>query len=360
MLGNGFRFIETSRITDERIAMGWGIDTYPSYVIKSYESDLKTIIELIDDADVVIVGGQLEEFLKSRKKDKKIIIRYSERPLKKQNEFYKLPFRFLKWHLQNPRKVPIYLLCASAFASSDYNRLGLFKNKSYKWGYFPPFIAHNIDELFDYKNSLGLSLLFVGRFIPLKRPDYPIKALCTLRQEGIDAHLTMIGSGPLNEEIYNYISKEGVGDHITILPSTSPENVRRIMDSSDILMFTSDKNEGWGAVVNEAMNSGCVVVGSSKIGSIPFLINDGHNGMIFRDGDFDDFYNKVKKCCLDGALRERLGRNAYASIEELWNPHNAAQRLLFLLNDLVSYGYCRSFQEGPCSQSEILKDGWYN
>ena len=36
--------------------------------------------------------------------------------------------------------------------------------------------------------------------------------------------------------------------------------------------------EGWGAVVNEAMNSGCAVVADHMIGAAPWLIRQGENG----------------------------------------------------------------------------------
>ena len=44
------------------------------------------------------------------------------------------------------------------------------------------------------------------------------------------------------------------------------------MRKHEIFLFTSDRNEGWGAVSNESMSNGCMLVGSDGIGSIPFLV----------------------------------------------------------------------------------------
>jgi glycosyltransferase involved in cell wall biosynthesis len=60
----------------------------------------------------------------------------------------------------------------------------------------------------------------------------------------------------------------------------APEAVRDHMEAADIFLFTSDFNEGWGAVLNESMNSACAVVASHAIGSVPFLLKDGENGFI--------------------------------------------------------------------------------
>ena len=44
------------------------------------------------------------------------------------------------------------------------------------------------------------------------------------------------------------------------------------MEESEIYLVTSDRKEGWGAVVNEAMNSGCAVVADHMIGAAPWMI----------------------------------------------------------------------------------------
>ena len=58
---------------------------------------------------------------------------------------------------------------------------------------------------------------------------------------------------------------------------------------SHIHLFTSNHLEGWGAVVNEAMNSGCAEVGNSQVGAIPYLIKHKQNGLIYKEGSYEDF-----------------------------------------------------------------------
>lgn len=45
-----------------------------------------------------------------------------------------------------------------------------------------------------------------------------------------------------------------------------------MMRESHIFIFTSDRGEGWGVVLSEAMANGCTVVASNKIGAAPFLV----------------------------------------------------------------------------------------
>ena len=44
----------------------------------------------------------------------------------------------------------------------------------------------------------------------------------------------------------------------------------------------SGRKEGWGAVVNEAMSSGCAVVADAEAGSVPYLIENSKDGFIYR------------------------------------------------------------------------------
>ena len=132
------------------------------------------------------------------------------------------------------------------------------------------------------------------------------------------------------------------------------------MEKSEIYLFTSDRQEGWGAVLNESMNSACAVVANSAIGSVPFMIKDQHNGFIYKSGNVDDLYKKVK-CLIDNPDKvKKAGLAAYNTCVNEWNAENAAKRF-YALAKAVLHGEENPdiFADGVCSKAEILKDGWY-
>jgi glycosyltransferase involved in cell wall biosynthesis len=131
------------------------------------------------------------------------------------------------------------------------------------------------------------------------------------------------------------------------------------MEKANIYLFTSDRQEGWGAVLNESMNSGCAVVVSQAIGSVPFLIKHGENGFIYKDNDINDLYSKVEILVKDADLRTKLGTNAVRTIEKLWNPKVAAERLVTFCNGLLNEEIIR-FKDGPCSKAEIISQKYNN
>jgi len=168
----------------------------------------------------------------------------------------------------------------------------------------------------------------------------------------------MVGAGEEFEKIKKMASDMNLKRPVEFLGVLKHDEVRKYMEEANIFLFTSDFNEGWGAVLNEAMNSGCAVVASHAIGSVPFLLKHGENGLIYENGNIDDLCKKVISLERDVELRERLGKNAYFTLKNTWNAEVAANRLLKLSENLLK-GYVNEYKDGPCSNAEIIKNNWF-
>ncbi len=134
------------------------------------------------------------------------------------------------------------------------------------------------------------------------------------------------------------------------------------MEQANIFLFTSDYNEGWGAVLNEAMNSGCSVVASHAIGSVPYLITDRLNGCVYENGNQKQLNKLVIELIENRKYREFLGRNAYDTLIKVWNAEEAAKRFVKLAEKLLcgDNDIFNIYENGPCSPAQILKNGWFH
>lgn len=359
LTGGNYWFIETAPMTVERLQLGWGQSDSPLYVKLAYWEP-EECQKLIDDADVVIIGSASEKWILHRKKQRKLILRYSERPLKKGMEMQKYGYRFVKWHWRNWPNGNIHMLCASAFTAADYHKFFMYRNRCYRWGYFPECKRYDdFDRIMAEKQPK--SIIWVARMIDWKHPEACIALAKRLKDENYAFELNMIGGGALEQPLRQAIQNNHLEDCVHLLGAMTPEEVRTHMEKAEIFLFTSDRNEGWGAVLNEAMNSGCAAVASHAIGSVPFLLSDRENGLVYRDGDMEDLYQKVKWLLAHPAEREQLGRNAYSTITEQWNAEKAADRLIRLCRALLS-GEKKPelFTDGVCSKAEVLQDDWYS
>lgn len=353
-----YTFVATAPMTQERLALGWGSEPEPAYVCH-YQQEQSRAEQALQQADAVIVGSAPEELARECILRGQLVLRYAERPLKHGSQWHKYLPRLIKWHMQNPMGKSVYLLCASAYTAGDYARFGLFRDRAFCWGYFPETRRYDsVDALLRSKKKN--SILWAGRLLDWKHPDDALRAAASLKADGIDFELNIIGRGPMEAELRRIIEENGLQDNVHMLGAMTPGEVRRHMERSEIFLFTSDRREGWGAVLNEAMNSGCAVVAGDAIGAVPYLIRNEENGCVYRSGDVPELAGKVKSLLADEERRQRLGRNAYQTIVTQWNGAAAAQRLLELLEKLLAGERTpKLYADGPCSPSPIMREDWY-
>ena len=355
-----YTFISTLLMREDRRKLGYSVPDAP-YILNAYEnrSACQEAQKLISEADAVIIGSADYSYVSERIREKRLTFKYGERPLRNGIEPIKYLPRLIKWNNQYPRSAPVYLLASSAYAAWDYSRIGLFRNKVYRWAYFTPTVrCDDPDVLFENKEENGM--IWVARMLALKHPEHLLETARRLNDNGYSFKLKIIGIGPLEDSMKQMTASFGLEDKVSFLGALSPQQVRDEMDKSQIFLFTSDKQEGWGAVVNEAMNSGCAVVASHAAGAVPFLINDGENGYIYQSENVDMLYEKTRFLLDNPQLREKMGRSAYKTIVETWNAETAGSRLMDLTEALLSGDRnAELFSEGPCSKAEIIKDNWF-
>lgn len=355
-----FYFVAQKAISEKRIALGYqNISDDYDFVVKTYESRelLEKAYDLALEADYVLYGSSNPDYLDKRIKENKITFKQSERLFRlsgaKVSWFRKLRRVYINHSKYN--KYNLYMLCSGTLAAYDFNHFGAYIGKTYKWGYFPKTIEYDIVKLFAKKKQAKINILWAGRLLYWKHPDLAIKIALKLKEAGYNFNLNIIGNGEMEAELNRMIAKNDLSEEVKMLGSMKPDEVRKYMEEANIFLFTSDFNEGWGVVLNEAMNSGCACIASHIIGSSGFLIKHEENGLIYKDGDFLDLYNKVVRLINDRDYTNKLGINAYNTILNTWNAKEAAKRFV-ILNECLKRKEETPFIDGPCSRAECVKE----
>lgn len=253
---------------------------------------------------------------------------------------------FRGWSLK-----PLYKLCCSAYCPDDQYMMHTFLNKCYKWGYFTKIEDLDIDSIIKTKRHEKIcKIMWCARFIDCKHPEIPVRLAARLKEKGYEFCVDMYGSGPMLEKTRQLAIKLKVADIVHFKGNLPNEQILKEMQGHDIFIFTSDRREGWGAVANEAMSNGCVLVASDEIGSVPYLVKDGVNGCVFKSGDMNSLIEKVESLINDRDYMGSLALNAYNTMKNEWSPACAARNLLLLIADLQS-GKDTSITDGPCSKA---------
>lgn len=348
-----FYFVSSMSTPNEQLHLGYSdMNTECEYAVRMYESDeqKKLAQKLLNEAEVVIAGSCTFPFemLIPRLNADKLTFWFSERLFKYSwlELFYppKLK-RVLSQCTKYRKNKNFYLLCAGGFVASDYKWYNAFKGKSFSWGYFPPVIIKTDEELFASKPNNKINILWVARYLSLKRPEHAISVAKTLKKVGVSFELKMIGVGEKFNTIAQMIKKNNLSDCVIQVGSVPHPKVREYMDAADIFLFTSTRREGWGAVLNESMNSGCAVVADKRIGGAKTMIKNGENGILFAS----------KKQLIQSVLslvrnRERirlLGKNAYQTIADEWTASVAAERFYKVISNLLRAEEITEYYSGP-------------
>ena len=352
---NNFHFVACEKIAKERTAMGYeDMNEKYSFVIKAYRDDIeyRKAVELIISSDVVILGSCPIDFCRIRLKNNNLTFRFCERIFKNGTWHRFIPTTMNKIYQSYTkyRKKELYILSASAYLSADLSLVGFNRRKCFKWGYFPEIRKYEIEELQNKKANQEIKLLWVGRMIWWKHPEDALFAVKYLSDKGIQCTLTLIGEGDKKEEMKQLSIRLNIQEKVTFKDFCNEHEVRKYMESANIYIFSSGKEEGWGAVLNEAMNSGCIVIANKNAGSTPYLVCHGQNGLIY-NGSQPDLYRCLDECFKNRENMTQLGLNAYQTMNKIWNADNAAKRFIHLTSRLLRKENELSFSEGPCSQA---------
>lgn len=361
-IGEGYHFIQTEPMEEERIQMGWGLEAEKIPYVVFLDKQPELCKQLIEESDVLLVGWmEHEELITNRLNSNKLTIRISER-LYREGQWKAISpkglLRKYKEHTSH-RKDPVYLLCAGAYVPSDFSIVKAYPNKMFRFGYFPEFKEFTSEQLKKMriwgkkKNEEEIQIVWAGRFIPLKHPEFVVKLAENLKKQGYRFHIHMVGGGELEGELKQNVKRKELQKEVTFYGFLKPEQVRKIMEKCHIHLFTSNYLEGWGAVVNEGMNSGCVEVANVEVGAAPFLIQHGKNGLVYKDGSYEDMEKQVIYLLEHPGEASKMGKAAYKTIAKQWNAKEAAGRLMKFYEDWKN-GSIELPKEGPFSAAPVI------
>ena len=358
ILGNDFVFLDIRKPNETHSAihkeaeegMDYNNIEYIFHAMQNGETQKKAW-EIVNDADIAICSGNSWNYIRHRLSQSKITFYISERWLKKPKYLISpLGWYSLLKSVVRYQSPCFYHLALGAYCANDAAFLHIFRNKMFKFAYLVPIEQYDVKKSLINGRKEVVEILWCSRFIDWKHPELVTNLAKRLVNSGyLNFHITMIGSRtPIQDMEKNFIEKNELGQYVTIVSGMPNYKVRSMMKESNIFLLTSDHEEGWGVVLNEAMGAGCAVVASSQSGATPFLIKQGVNGMIFKSGSLDSLDSKVKNLLDDCVLREKIAESAYYSISETWGADVVAGRFIELCKGLIE-GNKGLYNEGPCS-----------
>jgi phosphatidylinositol alpha-mannosyltransferase len=167
------------------------------------------------------------------------------------------------------------------------------------------------------------NILFIGRFENRKGLMVLLKAYRTLRRDGYDARLLLVGAGPQERDARRYVATRRL-QGVEFLGRVSEADKARAFATSDVFVSPATGQESFGIVLLEAMAAGKPIV-CSDIHGYKGVVRRGEQALLVPPKDSDALAGAIGQLLKDPALRARMGESGKQRVVQFSWPSVTAK-----------------------------------
>ena len=182
------------------------------------------------------------------------------------------------------------------------------------------------------EGRVPLRLICVARLVEKKGLDHQLRIYAALREAGVPFAARIIGDGPLRPELERLAGRLGIAAHVTFAGHLPQHEVWNQLAWADVLLHTgviapSGDRDGLPNVIPEAMSVGVLVV-TSPAAATTEAVTQGISGFVVPVDAVADWVSTLRRLSADDPCAERLRAAARRWVEENFDAHRNAARLL--------------------------------
>lgn len=171
------------------------------------------------------------------------------------------------------------------------------------------------------RKMLGLSddkVVFVhlSNFRPVKRSDDVIRIFEQIAKSCPEAHLLMVGEGPLITECRKLVDEFAIKDRVEFIGRQ--DDIVSVLGMCDVMLFPSEV-ESFGLAALEASSCRIPVIGSLG-GGIPEAVEHEVTGYLYDVGDVESMACAGIQLTKDCDLRRKMGNAGRERVKKLFAP----------------------------------------
>jgi len=174
-------------------------------------------------------------------------------------------------------------------------------------------------------------IVYAGNLSATKGLEVLLEAFSALQRGNAGLMLDIFGSGPLDGSLRHAADRLGIAGSVVFHGIVA--DIERHFDGTCIFVQPS-LAEGMSNVILEAMASGLPVV-ATRTGAAEDIIQDGANGLLVDAGSAGQIHDAVARLLCDGALAERIGRQARSRIDSHYSIEKVALMYHALYRELL-------------------------
>jgi len=180
--------------------------------------------------------------------------------------------------------------------------------------------------------------IMIGRLVEKKGISYGVRAIARVIASGRAVSCTIIGDGPLRNELEQLIHGLDLGAHVRMSGARSHDEALRLLAQSHILIApsvtaTDGDEEGIPNSVKEGMAMGLPVIATRHAG-IPELVDDGVSGFLVPERDIGALVDGLVRLIDHPETWGAMGRAGRRKVESEFDMNKLNDELLALYNGL--------------------------
>lgn len=175
----------------------------------------------------------------------------------------------------------------------------------------------------------------VGRICKQKAPDIFIRMAYEVQKKVSNVYFVIVGDVIEEaQEEKKYIEDLAKSLGVKLLITGWVENPLAYMSRFDVGCLLS-RWEGFGLTIPEYMITGVAIVASS-VDAIPYLINDGEEGLLVGKDDWNSAADKVIELLNDTKKREKIVKNAKKTVRKRFDAKRVSKECENIFETLVN------------------------
>ncbi len=162
-----------------------------------------------------------------------------------------------------------------------------------------------------------------ARLVPKKGMATALRAFALFAERRTKARFVIAGEGPQEAELRALAASLGVADQVEFAGFLAQEELKRLFARSFAFIHPSETAvgdvEGVPNAMLEAMACGMPVI-ATRHGGIPEVIENGVNGLLVNEGDFEGLAREMERLACGATLSMSLGEAGARTVREQFSP----------------------------------------
>jgi glycosyltransferase involved in cell wall biosynthesis len=175
-------------------------------------------------------------------------------------------------------------------------------------------------------------VMSAGRLVYYKGLQFLIRAM-----KSVNAHLVIVGTGPLKQELLTQVENDGLSGRVTLVGEV--DDIVSYYHAADVFTLPSiARSEAFGIVQLEAMACGKAVVNTNLQTGVPYVAPHGVAGLTVEPANSAELASALRILLHNDRFRLRLGEAGRSRVLREFSLERMFQSTLDLFHEVASKG----------------------